>query len=394
MNKRIAQALALILSRDIKNAKRNNAVLLMLPMGLGDAVLYLDTIDYYFEKYKNNHVYLMTTSVADEVFKFSRPNLKYSFIEYNPIKMDTNVNYFLDLYDRVGSIYYEEVVYPLRGFLTMDLLYGKIKSDRKITIDTLKDEASKSRKVKMRDFLIRNTDIITFLPSDMDLIRYARIAEKVCGIPIKARLPHIKINKTNCDKYCQISIGSSRPEKCWPIDKYSDVTKFILRNTEYNVVFTGSNEDGIAVNRIIDSIGKFEHRIINKCGQTSLIELFSIISNASLLIGGDSGPIHVSVACDTPAICIVGGWDYERMYPYRVEIEEVGRTAPIVVNTGIKSCYRCLLLHGSRGATNPVCSKMIKSGKPCLCIDDISSELVIDSIKKELLKRGEILCRF
>ncbi len=386
MNRRISQLLSVALSKKQEHGEEKNALLLLLPMGLGDAVMFLDSIDYYFENHAYDEIVIMTTALAHKVFSFARPNLKYHFIEYNPMKMDTDTKCYIHFQNLLGKTHYKTIVYPLRGFLSMDLLFSKLDADEKICIDTLKNHEEKGLKVRVRDHLIKGAKVIEFSPSDMDLIRYARVASNVCSKEIYAKLPQITIDKEKQQHpYIQISVGSSRPEKCWPAERYRDIVNYILSNTSYDLVFTGAKDDRKTVEGIIRGV-EHTNRIRNLCGETSLEDLFRIINNARLLIGGDSGPIHVAAALDTPSLCIVGGWDYERVYPYKVDIQEKGRCAPVTVNTGFKDCYRCLLLHGQRGATNPRCQQMIKEGKPCLCIEDIPSELVITAIEKHVIE--------
>lgn len=382
IKRRISQALSIILSNKKLKYTKSNSMLLLLPMGLGDAVMFLDSIDYYFSEHQFDEIILMTTKAAVNVFRFARPALSYTIVEYDAMKMDTSVNYFMHYLNILGKRHYKKIVYPLRGFLTMDLLYSRLRADEKICIDTLKEQQRKRFKVKVRDKLIKNTTILKFKPSDMDLIRYAKVASFVCNKSLKSKLPKIDLEKSSSERtYCQISVGSSRPEKCWPIERYADIVKYLLNNSLYDIVFTGSKEDYISVAKIITQFDDVNKRLINKCGQTSLEELFNIILNAKFILGGDSGPIHMAVALNTPSVCIVGGWDYERVFPYRVEVLENERFTPITVNTGVKDCYRCLLLHGQRGATNGKCLKMINDGKACLCIEDIDSDLVIETIR-------------
>ena len=381
MNRRINQVLSVLLSKKQNSKQSNNSLLLLLPMGLGDAMMFLDSFDYYFDNSEYSNIIIMSTRLAHKVFVYARPNLKYRFIEYNPMEMDTNFNVYLKYQRELGKIRYKTIVYPLRGFLTMDLLFSKLCADEKICIDTIK-MGRKSNKVKFRDMLIKGNTILRFKSSDMDLIRYARVVSYVNKTEIKSKLPLIKTCiKRELNPYVQFSVGSSRPEKCWPSDRYIDVIKYILENTECDVVFTGAESDSKTVDGIINKFSD-AGRLSNLCGKTSLEELFDIVGNAKLLIGPDSGPIHVAVAMNTPSICIVGGWDYERVYPYKTDILDDGRCAPVIVNTGVKYCYKCLLLYGHRGANNSECAKLIKESKPCLCIEDISSDNVIDELQK------------
>jgi ADP-heptose:LPS heptosyltransferase len=45
---------------------------------------------------------------------------------------------------------------------------------------------------------------------------------------------------------------------------------------------------------------------INLAGKTSLTQLVALLQRADLLISGDSGPLHMGVACGTPILGMYG----------------------------------------------------------------------------------------
>jgi ADP-heptose:LPS heptosyltransferase len=73
--------------------------------------------------------------------------------------------------------------------------------------------------------------------------------------------------------------------------------------------------DRIIIDDIVDSFSR-ESRIFNLAGLLSLNEFAGLINNADLLVGVDSGPIHIAAALKIPNICIAGGGHGRRFYPY------------------------------------------------------------------------------
>lgn len=376
LKRRINQALSIIFSFKPKSSPSNKE-LLLLPMGIGDAVMFLDTLDYYIDD--DSEIVILATKMTHTVFKYAKPKLKYTFVEFNPMKMDCEYRTFISILKQLGKYHYKRIIYPVRGFLTMDLLFSKLQAEEKICVDTNKAE-KKSIKAKLREKFIQKTTVLRFDSNEMDLIRYARIASYTKKTIIQARLPCITPKSIIKDKYILISTGSSRKEKCWPIQRYADVIKFILEHSDYKIFFSGTEKDQLCVDSVI---GNFNNeRLVNLCGKTSIADLFDYIGNSSLVLGPDSGPIHLAIAMNIPSICIFGGWDYERIHPYKVDIEEKNRNLPALVTSGIKPCYKCNSLHGERGFNNPECKKMMAKGQPCQCIDEIHSDLVINEINK------------
>jgi ADP-heptose:LPS heptosyltransferase len=51
---------------------------------------------------------------------------------------------------------------------------------------------------------------------------------------------------------------------------------------------------------------RMQEHALNLAGKTSLTQLAALLQRADLLISGDSGPLHMGVACGTPIIGIYG----------------------------------------------------------------------------------------
>lgn len=55
---------------------------------------------------------------------------------------------------------------------------------------------------------------------------------------------------------------------------------------------------------------------INLCGATTLRKLASLFSKCDLIIGNDSGPIHIAIAVAANSVAILGGGHFGRFMPY------------------------------------------------------------------------------
>ena len=78
-------------------------------------------------------------------------------------------------------------------------------------------------------------------------------------------------------------------------------------SSEYDIVIFGSaNETDIASDIEKELIGFGVQNYKNLSGNTTIIELIDQISNLSLFITGDSGPMHVAAAFQVPTVAIFG----------------------------------------------------------------------------------------
>jgi ADP-heptose:LPS heptosyltransferase len=88
--------------------------------------------------------------------------------------------------------------------------------------------------------------------------------------------------------------------RMWPLKNYPLLAdKLKQKNVE--VIFTGSGEDKSAVDYIVTSM---RESAINTCGEFSLGGLTALLSEAALVIGADTGPLHLARAVNTPTVGI------------------------------------------------------------------------------------------
>ncbi|MDD5109063.1 MAG: glycosyltransferase family 9 protein [Candidatus Omnitrophica bacterium] len=103
---------------------------------------------------------------------------------------------------------------------------------------------------------------------------------------------------------------TSDPVKLWAIDNFKELAGRIRRQLGLKVILVGLSQDAI----------KVEGDIINMINKTSLLELAALLKHCSLLISGDSGPVHLAAAVGTPVIALfrndLAGKAAKRWGPY------------------------------------------------------------------------------
>lgn len=88
--------------------------------------------------------------------------------------------------------------------------------------------------------------------------------------------------------------------RAWPAENYAPVADW-LKEKGFEVVFTGSKEEKEGVEKIIS---KMKYKAINTCGTVTLGGLAAILKSAVLVISGDTGPLHLARAVNTPTVGI------------------------------------------------------------------------------------------
>jgi heptosyltransferase-1 len=123
--------------------------------------------------------------------------------------------------------------------------------------------------------------------------------------------------------FALINPGAAWPNKRWPADRYGEVAAFLkeVRNVP-SFVLWGPGEEGLA-REVVDA-SRGAARLAPPTGLPDLLELSRA---ASLMISGDTGPLHVAAAAGTPAVAIFGPTDPDRNGPWAAEDRVVSRFA-------------------------------------------------------------------
>lgn len=124
--------------------------------------------------------------------------------------------------------------------------------------------------------------------------------------------------------------GAARgPAKRWPEDYFAAVGIILKKSLKCNIVLFGSTADKELCVRIASAIGNdafpastdpppvenHAEGVINLAGQTSLPELAAFMSRCSVVIGNDSGGVHLAAAAGAAVIAIFGLTDPVKTKP-------------------------------------------------------------------------------
>ncbi len=106
--------------------------------------------------------------------------------------------------------------------------------------------------------------------------------------------------------------GGTWPTKRWSTEGFAHLADLLI-GRGFKVVFTGGTEDTKRVEEIIGQMKK--KGALAAAGHTSLAGLAALLERCSVVISGDSGPVHVAAAMGTPTIAIFGPSDEEKYKP-------------------------------------------------------------------------------
>lgn len=102
-------------------------------------------------------------------------------------------------------------------------------------------------------------------------------------------------------KYVVISSGATNPRRVWPIQNLAVLLERLHQREELTFVLIGGAEEAI---RCEDLARQSSARTVSLAGKTTVMQLVTLIANASLFVGNDSGPAHIAGALGVPTVVI------------------------------------------------------------------------------------------
>jgi len=107
--------------------------------------------------------------------------------------------------------------------------------------------------------------------------------------------------------------SDDRPYKSWSTSRFRDLAHRLAVQEQARLVVVGAEQDRALAEQIIAGLG--ERQACNLTGRTSPAELAAVLSRCDLLIGIDSGPMHLAAAMGRPVVGLFGPTDPGRTGP-------------------------------------------------------------------------------
>lgn len=142
--------------------------------------------------------------------------------------------------------------------------------------------------------------------------------------PQEAKEVRQVLAKRNVQKYFVLSPGGGWGAKCWPPERYGELHRAVAQKYGWQgVVSFGPGEEELA-KRVRQSAGTPEPIV----EMFNLKQLIALLRGASLLVAGDTGPLHFASALGTPVVGLYGPTDPSRNGPYSAKDIVVRKARP------------------------------------------------------------------
>ena len=113
--------------------------------------------------------------------------------------------------------------------------------------------------------------------------------------------------------FVAFAIGANWPNKRWPVEHFAALADRLYRAHYVPVLVGGGRLDETLAQ---DIMAASEIPPVNLVGHTNLKQLAHIFTRAALVLGGDTGPVHLAAGLGTPTVMLMGPTDANRNGPY------------------------------------------------------------------------------
>lgn len=125
--------------------------------------------------------------------------------------------------------------------------------------------------------------------------------------------------------------GSGTPVKLWTDDRWAQVADALHEQFSAPVVFTGGDHELPMVQRIAANMN---HEPCLMVGNTRVPQLAALFSRAMVVLGPDSGPLHLAAAVGAPTVTLFGPADPAEFGPWGSPEKHIALTS----NIGCRPC--------------------------------------------------------
>ncbi len=129
--------------------------------------------------------------------------------------------------------------------------------------------------------------------------------------------------------------GTTWVTKIWPMHKWQELGQMLIDRDHHKVIICGDSSEIILNKQLQQSLASTNNKaVLDLTGKTNLLELIALMENVQLVIGGDTGPLHLASAVGIPEVVgIFGSTPWRRNRPYGT------RGHAISLNLDCQPCY-------------------------------------------------------
>lgn len=110
-------------------------------------------------------------------------------------------------------------------------------------------------------------------------------------------------------------VGNKRSNRAWLMESYQALIQALLKEPGLRLMLFGGPDEQLLAQNLMAAVGNLKDRVENHCGQHDILGTARLMARCDVIVGGDTGPMHLAVAVGTPWISIFGPTSLRRTGP-------------------------------------------------------------------------------
>ena len=131
--------------------------------------------------------------------------------------------------------------------------------------------------------------------------------------------------------FVAFAVGANWPNKRWPAEHFAALGDRLYEAHIVPVLVGGGHLDATIA---ADIMAAARIPPVNLVGRTNLKQLAHLFTRAALVLGGDTGPVHLAAGLGRPTVMLMGPTDANRNGPYGQQENA------IEVDRSCRSCWK------------------------------------------------------
>ena len=131
--------------------------------------------------------------------------------------------------------------------------------------------------------------------------------------------------------------GAGTIIKRWPVEHWAMVADALAERWQATVIFTGSVSERGEIEQIRQHMSHAAQSV-SLAGETPLGTLAALYSRTRMVLGVDSGPLHLAVATGVPTVHLYGPADPTEFGPWATSAKDASRHVLLSTSIGCRPC--------------------------------------------------------
>ena len=107
------------------------------------------------------------------------------------------------------------------------------------------------------------------------------------------------------ERFVAVHVSAGTPAKQWPVEHWRTLVGRLVVEHRLEVVLVGGQPDRIISRSIL--AGHAWPGVTDWTGRTSVVELAALLAEAQVVVGPDSGPVHLAASVGRPVVVLASG---------------------------------------------------------------------------------------